>query len=277
MVNAAIDLPGLDPVAFWVGPFFGYGPIAVHWYALAYVAGLLFATWYIKRMAETPKLWGSNPPTLNRQEADDFFIWSLLGVVLGGRLGYVIFYKPLYYAANPLDTFKTWDGGMSFHGGFLGVVIACLIYGRRHRKSLDRMLDLGAAAVPVGLGLGRLANFMNAELWGKPSDMPWAVVFPGETLARHPSQIYEALLEGLCLFIAVRIATHHYGAFKHPGRASGIFALGYGLSRILTEFFREPDRHVGYIAGGWATLGMVYSLPLVAVGIWLLLRSKTTH
>jgi phosphatidylglycerol---prolipoprotein diacylglyceryl transferase len=267
---AAIAFPDIDPVAFWLGP------LAVHWYALAYVAGLLFATWYIKRMAETPKLWGANAPTLNRAEADDFFIWGLAGVILGGRLGYVLFYKPAFYFSNPVEIFKTLDGGMSFHGGFVGVVIACLIYGRLKGKTLDRMLDLGAAAVPVGLGLGRVANFINAELWGKPTDAPWGVVFPGETLARHPSQLYEAALEGLLLFLAVRIATHQYGALKHPGRASGIFALGYGLSRILVEFFREPDRHVGYVAGP-VTLGMVYSLPLVAIGLWLLIRSRYTQ
>jgi phosphatidylglycerol---prolipoprotein diacylglyceryl transferase len=265
-----LTFPPLHPVAFNIGP------LAVHWYALAYVAGLLFATWYIKRTADTPRLWGAYPATLNRQEADDFFLWGLAGVILGGRLGYVLFYKPVFYLSNPIEIFKTLDGGMSFHGGFLGVVVACLIYGRRHGKTLDRMLDLGAAAVPVGLGLGRLANFVNAELWGRPSDVPWAVIFPGETVARHASQLYEAALEGVLLFLAVRIATHWYGAFKHPGRASGIFALGYGLSRIFVEFFREPDRFAGYI-GGMFTLGMIYSLPLVAVGIWLLLRSRTTQ
>jgi phosphatidylglycerol---prolipoprotein diacylglyceryl transferase len=267
---AAIPFPPIDEVAFWLGPF------AVRWYALAYVAGLLFATWYIKRLAETPKLWGANPPTLNRTEADDFFLWGLAGVVLGGRLGYVLFYKPLYYLSNPLQIFNTLDGGMSFHGGFLGVVLACILYGRPRGKTLDRMLDLGAASVPVGLGLGRVANFINAELLGRPTDVSWGVIFPGETIARHPSQLYEAVLEGLLLFIAVRIATHRYGAFKHPGLASGIFALGYGVSRIIVEFFREPDRHVGYI-GGVFTLGMVYSLPLVAVGIWLLLRARHTR
>jgi phosphatidylglycerol---prolipoprotein diacylglyceryl transferase len=264
---AVIALPNLDPVAFAIGPFM------LRWYALAYVAALLFATWYIKRLAATPKLWGAEAPTLNAKEADDFFLWGLLGVIAGGRLGYVLLYNPGFYLANPLAILKTWDGGMSFHGGFAGVVIACLIYGQKHGKTLDRMLDLGAAAVPVGLGLGRLANFVNAELWGKVSDLPWAVVFPGQSLARHPSQIYEAVLEGAVLFIAVRIATHHYGALKHPGRASGIFAAGYGLARITVEFFREPDAHVGYLAGPM-TLGMAYSLPLVAIGLWLLLRSR---
>jgi phosphatidylglycerol---prolipoprotein diacylglyceryl transferase len=267
---AAIQLPYINPILF------EWGWIKIHWYALAYIAGLLFSNWYIKRMAATPRLWGANAPTMDRQQADDFFIWAIIGVVLGGRLGYVLFYKPLFYLSHPADILKTWDGGMSFHGGFLGVVVACLIFGRMHGKSLDRMLDLGAASVPVGLGLGRIANFVNAELLGRQADLPWAVIFDGENIARHPSQLYEAALEGLVLFTSVRIATHSFAALKHPGRASGIFALGYGLSRILSEFFREPDAHVGYL-NGWMTLGMLYSLPLVAVGIWLLLRSRTTQ
>jgi phosphatidylglycerol:prolipoprotein diacylglycerol transferase len=216
----------------------------------------------MKRLVSTPRLWGSQKPSMTVPQVDDFFIWSVLGVVLGGRLGYVLFYKPFFYLSHPLEIVKMWDGGMSFHGGFLGVVVACLLYGRSIGTSLDRMLDLGAASVPVGLGLGRLANFINSELWGRPTQVP-----------RHPSQLYEAVLEGLVLFLAVRIGTHRYGALQHPGRASGIFALVYGLSRIAVEFFREPDSFLGYF-GGFATMGMILSLPLCAVGIWLLLRSR---
>ncbi len=247
----------------------------MHWYALAYVAGLLFAVWYIKYLARQPRLWGANPPTLSSAEADDFFIYALLGVVLGGRLGYVLFYKPSYYLHNPLEILHTWMAACRSTAAFWALSSPCLIYGRMKDKSLDRMLDLGAASVPVGLGLGRLANFINGELWGRPSDLPWAVVFPGETFARHPSQLYEALLEGLLLFIAVRIATHRYGALKHPGRAAGIFAFGYALSRIFIEFFREPDSFLGYY-GGVFTMGMFLSLPLLLVGIWLLIRSRHT-
>ncbi len=266
---AVIAFPNLSPIVF------EWGPLVVRWYALAYVAGLLFAAWYIKRLVSTPRLWGANRPTLTVSQVDDLFLWFMLGVIGGGRLGYVLFYKPLHYFANPLEIFKTWDGGMSFHGGFLGVVLACLIYGRRHGMGLDRLLDLGAAATPVGLGLGRVANFINAELWGRVSDMPWAVMFPGDNFGRHPSQLYEALLEGLLLFLVIRLATHRWGALKHPGRASGLYALIYGLSRIFVEFFREPDQHLGYFAG-YFTMGMALSLPLVAVGIWLLLRSRKT-
>jgi phosphatidylglycerol---prolipoprotein diacylglyceryl transferase len=267
---AVIPFPPLDPIAFSIGPF------SVHWYALAYVIGLLFATWYIKRLVGFPKLWGAMRPTLTVPQVDDLFLWFLVGVIGGGRLGYVLFYKPAFYLANPLEIFKTWDGGMSFHGGFLGVVLACWLWGRKHDVRLDQLLDLGAASVPVGLGLGRVANFINAELWGRPSDVPWAVMFPGDSVGRHPSQLYEALLEGLVLFVLVRIGTHRFSILQRPGRASGIFALGYGVSRIFIEYFREPDAHVGYIAG-FVTLGMIYSLPLVLVGVWLLLRSRQTR
>ncbi len=263
---AALAFPPLNPIAFTIGPF------AIHWYALAYVTGLLFASWYLKRLVTFPKLWGAYRPTLTIQQIDDLFLWFLIGVIGGGRLGYVLFYKPTFYFSHPLEIFKTWDGGMSFHGGFLGVVIACWLYGRKHGIRLDRLLDLGAAVSSVGLGLGRLANFINAELWGRPSDMPWAVIFPGDSFGRHPSQLYEALLEGLVLFVIVRIATHRYAALQYPGRAAGIFALGYGLSRIFVEYFREPDAQLGYFAG-FITMGMILSLPLVFIGIWLLIRS----
>lgn len=268
-VPAVLPFPPVDPVLFEIGPF------AVRWYALAYIAGLVFASWYMKRLVSNPRLWGKSRPSMTVPQVDDFFLWSVLGVVLGGRLGYVLFYNPLYYVSHPLEIVKMWDGGMSFHGGFLGVVIACLLYGRRIGTGLDRMLDLGAASVPVGLGLGRLANFINSELWGRAAEVPWAIVFPlDETRTpRHPSQLYEAVLEGLVLFLAVRVATHRYGALQYPGRAAGVFALVYGLSRILVEFFREPDAHLGYFAG-FVTMGMILSVPLCAVGIWLLMRSR---
>lgn len=266
-----IAFPNIDPIAFSIGPF------AVRWYALAYIAGLVFAIWYAKRLVATPRLWADRKPTLTPKQVDDLFIWIALGVILGGRLGYVLFYNPLHFATHPLDIFRMWEGGMSFHGGFLGVVVALLIYGRKHGATLDRLLDLGAAATPVGLGLGRLANFINGELYGRPGDVPWAMIFPHDPdqVPRHPSQLYEACLEGLVLFLVIRIATHHFKALAHPGRASGLFALGYGLSRIIVEFFREPDVQLGYFLG-FITMGMILSLPLVAIGIWLLIRSRRT-
>ena len=267
---ALIAFPNIDPVAFSLGPF------VVRWYALAYIAGLLFAVWYARSLVSTPALWQDETPSATRQQIDDIFIWITLGVVLGGRIGYIIFYNPAQYLSNPLAMLRVWEGGMSFHGGFLGVAVALSLYARKIGTTLDRLLDLGAAAAPVGLGLGRFANFINGELYGRASRVSWAMIFPNDPdqLPRHPSQLYEAALEGLVLFLAVRIATHHFKALSHPGRASGVFALGYGLSRIVVEFFREPDTQIGYFFG-FITMGMILSLPLVAVGAWLLLRSRS--
>jgi phosphatidylglycerol---prolipoprotein diacylglyceryl transferase len=268
---AAIPFPNISPNAIELGPFI------VKWYGLGYVAGLLFATWYMKRLVANAALWGRLQPTMTALQIDSMFVWFFIGVVGGGRLGYVLFYNLPKYLAAPLDVFKFWDGGMSFHGGFLGVVVACYFYGKKIGMGLDRMLDLGAASVPPALGFVRVANYINAELYGRATDVPWAVIFPGESFGRHPSQLYEAILEGLLLFIAVRIGTHKYQALAHPGRASGIFALGYGLSRIIVEYFREPDKQLGYLLGtDFITMGMVLSLPLVIVGVWLLLRSRNT-
>ena len=266
----AIPFPNIDPVAFSIGP------VDVRWYSLAYIAGLLFAIWYAKRLVSNRSLWGKAGPSATADQIDGLLIWVTLGVILGGRLGYVIFYNPAFFAANPVEILKLWTGGMSFHGGFLGVVIACWLYGRKHGIGLDQLLDLGAATVPVGLGLGRLANFVRGELYGRASDVPWAMVFPGAgPEPRHPSQLYEFALEGAVLFMAVRIATHRFKVLARPGLASAVFATGYGLSRIAVEFAREPDAHIGYIAG-WATLGMIYSLPLVATGLWLAARARKT-
>jgi phosphatidylglycerol---prolipoprotein diacylglyceryl transferase len=266
---AVLDFPNIGP------NLISFGPFVVKWYGMAYVAGLLFATWYMKQLVTNSSLWGRVKPTMVPVQIDNMFVWYFLGVVLGGRLGYVLLYNPAKYLAHPLEIFKVWDGGMSFHGGFMGVVIACYFYGRQIGATLDRMLDLGAASVPVALGLVRITNFINAELYGRASDLPWAVIFPGENFGRHPSQLYEALLEGIVLFLAVRAATHRYTALAHAGRASGVFALGYGLSRIFVEFFRVPDVQIGYFFG-FITMGMILSLPLVAVGIWLLWRSRDT-
>ena len=265
---AVIPFPNIDPVAFSVGP------VVVRWYALAYIVGLLGAVWYAKRLVRNSDLWPGMQPSATPEQIDDLLLWTTIGVVLGGRLGYVLFYNPAHFAANPAEIFQVWSGGMSFHGGFLGVVVACLIYGRRHGIGLGRLLDLAAAGVPIGLGLGRLANFINGELYGRASDVPWAMVFPGGGPdARHPSQLYEAVLEGLLLFLAVRLATHRWKALPRAGAAAGVFAMWYGASRFVVEFAREPDAHIGYLAGGWLTMGMVLSLPLIAVGVWLWVRA----
>jgi phosphatidylglycerol---prolipoprotein diacylglyceryl transferase len=265
---AALPFPNIDPVIFSIGPF------AVRWYALAYVAGLVFGMWHMKRLVLNPALWAGRKPSATAKQIDDLFIWALLGVVLGGRVGYVLFYAPGLVLADPLSILRAWEGGMSFHGGFLGVVVASYIFGRRNGIGLDRLLDLGAAATPVGLGLGRLANFINGELYGRVTDAPWGFVFPGGgELPRHPSQLYEFALEGVALFAIVNFAVHRFKILARPGLASGLYALIYGLSRIAVETVREPDAHIGYF-NGFMTMGMILSLPLLAIGIWLLLRSR---
>ncbi|MEM7635859.1 MAG: prolipoprotein diacylglyceryl transferase [Pseudomonadota bacterium] len=266
----AIPFPVIDPVAL------SLGPLEIRWYALAYVVGLMGAIWYAKRLVSNDALWPGSKPHTSPAQLDDLLLWSTLGVLLGGRLGYVLFYNPVYFLHNPSEILQMWNGGMSFHGGFLGVVVACYFYGRRHGIGMWQLLDLGAASVPIGLFLGRIANFINAELYGKVTDVPWAMVFPGGGPdPRHPSQLYEAALEGIVLFIAVRVATHTYKCLPRTGVASGVFATGYALSRIIVEFAREPDAHIGYLTGGWLTMGMVLSLPLLGVGVWLLMRART--
>ncbi|WP_108881118.1 prolipoprotein diacylglyceryl transferase [Anderseniella sp. Alg231-50] len=265
----AIPFPVIDPVAL------SLGPLEIRWYALAYVVGLMGAIWYAKRLVSNEALWPGAKPHTSPAQLDDLLLWSTLGVLLGGRLGYVLFYNPAYFVQNPSEILQMWNGGMSFHGGFLGVVVACYFYGRRHGIGMWQLLDLGAASVPIGLFLGRLANFINAELYGKVTDVPWAMVFPGGGPdPRHPSQLYEAGLEGILLFLAVRVATHRMKCLPRAGVASGVFATGYAASRIIVEFAREPDAHIGYLTGGWLTMGMVLSLPLLGVGIWLLARSR---
>src|SRR5205823_8542074 len=211
---ALLAVPNFGPFAFSIGPF------AVRRYALSYIAALIFAVWYMRRLVANSALWEGKAPTATPQQIDDVFVWITLGVILGGRIGYILFYNFSHFLADPLAMLRVWEGGMSFHGGFLGVVVALLLYARRIGTTLDRLLDLGAAAAPVGLGLGRLANFINGELYGRPTDVPWAMIFPHDPtqLPRHPSQLYEALLEGLVLFLVIRIATHRFKALAHPGR-----------------------------------------------------------
>ena len=262
-----LPFPEIDPVAFSIGP------LAVRWYALAYVFGLLLTLAYAKHLVRRPELWDATGPPVSSEQLDDFLLWATLGVVIGGRLGYVLFYNLPQYLSHPLAILEVWHGGMSFHGGFLGVVAASWLYARSHEMRLDRLLDLAAAGVPIGLGLGRLANFINGELYGRPSSAPWAMVFPnGGPEPRHPSQLYEALLEGLVLFAVIKIATDRYHALARPGLVAGIFALGYGLARFGIEFCREPDVQIGPVIG-FLTAGMLLSLPLMAIGLWLIQRA----
>lgn len=269
MPLAALPFPNIDPVIVHLGP------LAVHWYGAGYVVGILFAWWYAKRLVTNPRLWTDGIAPMKPQDLDDFIVWAAVGVVLGGRAGYVLFYDLSRYIANPLDIFAVWQGGMSFHGGLLGTILAMVLFARSRGIRAWSLLDVVSAGVPVGLGLVRLANFINSELWGRTSDAPWAIVFPnGGPLARHPSQLYEALLEGLLLFVVLRVLTHSWLKLKTPRFVGGAFITGYGLSRIFVEFFREPDAQLGYLAGGWLTMGMVLSVPMVLIGIWAMATAR---
>lgn len=255
----AIAYPMIDPVAVQLGP------IAIRWYALAYIAGLLLGWWLAKRLCATDRLWGSTPHP-KPLDIDDLIVWVAFGVILGGRFGYVLFYDLPHYLANPLEALELWHGGMSFHGGFLGASLALGLFARQKGLPLMPVFDVAAAVTPIGLFFGRVANFINGELFGRVTDVPWAMVFPnGGPDPRHPSQLYQATLEGVALFVLVQILVRA-GAFKRPGLVTGAFVAGYGLARIVGECFREPDAQLGYLAGG-LTMGMLLSAPMVAIGI----------
>lgn len=265
----ALPFPNIDPIILRIGP------LAIHWYGVGYIVGILFAWWYAKRLAANARLWPNGVLPMKPEDLDDFVLWAAVGVVAGGRVGYILFYDLPKYLANPLDIFAVWQGGMSFHGGILGVTLAMILFARRRGIHVWSLFDVVAAGVPVGLGLVRVANFINSELWGRPTDVAWAVEFPnGGPFPRHPSQLYEALLEGLVLFLVLRLLTHSGLKLKTPRFVSGAFVCGYGLSRIFVEFFREPDAQLGYLVGGWLTMGMVLSLPMVLIGIWAMVTAK---
>lgn len=266
---AALPFPAIDPVIVQIGP------IAIHWYGLGYVVGILFAWWYAKRIVSTPRLWAAATPAMKPEDVDDFLLWAAIGVVAGGRLGYVLFYDLGRYLSDPAAILAVWSGGMSFHGGMLGVIVAMVFFARARGIGVWSMFDTIAAGVPVGLGLVRLTNFINSELWGRATDMPWGIVFPnGGPLPRHPSQLYEAGLEGLVLFVVLWFLVWKSGRLKTPRFVGGAFIAGYGLSRIFVELFRVPDAHIGYLVGGWLTMGMVLSLPMVAAGLWAMITAR---
>lgn len=259
MPPLAIAFPQFDPVAFALGPF------AVRWYALAYIGGIVLGWLYARSLLRKPALWGGASPMTTLQ-LDDFIVWVTLGIILGGRIGYVLFYNPAYFAAHPLEIFQLWNGGMSFHGGFLGCVAAVLLFGWRHGINVFSLGDLTCAVGPIGLLLGRIANFINGELWGRVTDVSWGVIFPhGGPLPRHPSQLYEAALEGVVLFAVLAIAIR-LGALRRPGAVIGLFAIVYPLARIVSEMFREPDPQLGFLWGG-LTMGMLLSVPMLLAGI----------
>jgi len=254
-----IPFPTIDPVLVSIGPF------AVRWYALAYIVGILAGWLYARAVLRAERLWGGAPP-MTVADYDDFVLWVTLGIILGGRLGYVLLYNPGYFAAHPAEVLQLWKGGMSFHGGFLGCVLAGVLFARYRGISILSLGDITCAAGTIGIFLGRIANFINGELWGRMTDVPWAMVFPGGgPLARHPSQLYEAVLEGLVLF-AVLTALIRAGALRRPGFIMGAFAFGYSVARAICELYREPDPQLGFLWGG-LTMGMLLSLPLMLAGI----------
>jgi len=259
-----LAFPNIDPVIFAIGPF------AVRWYALAFIAGLLigwkYITWYV-----------SKPPhAMVRKNVDDFLVWITLGVVLGGRLGYAGFYNAEFYLSNPLAILQVWRGGMSFHGGLIGVIVVILLFCRQRQLDYWAVGDTVACAVPIGLFFGRIANFINGELFGRVTNVPWAMVFPhGGSLPRHPSQLYEALLEGLVLFIILYVLSKNERWRLKTGFLSGVFMIGYAAARGFVEFFRQPDAHIGFLFGNF-TMGQLLSVPLVLLGLYLIFRTPKT-
>jgi phosphatidylglycerol---prolipoprotein diacylglyceryl transferase len=260
-----IAFPVIDPVLVEIGPF------AIRWYALAYIAGIVIGWRLARRLVQ----WA--PKVATAEQMDDYVTWVTLGIIAGGRLGYVLFYRPGYYVTAPWEALYVWQGGMSFHGGALGVIIATWWFGRRNSLDWVAFADRVVCVVPIGLFFGRLANFINGELWGRVTDVPWAMVFPtGGPEPRHPSQLYQAGLEGACLFILLMVLARSERIRARPGVLSGAFLAGYGVARSLGELFRQPDAHLGFLVAG-ATMGQLLSVPMILAGAWLILRAKERH
>ena len=261
-----ISYPTIDPIAF------SLGPLHFRWYGFMYLLGFVSA-WLLAR-SRIRRGWGGLPKTRpwNNEEFDDLVTWAFLGVIVGGRAGYVLFYDPLLFFQDPLELFRIWHGGMSFHGGLLGVLLAFCYFARKSKRSFLEISDFIAPLIPPGLFFGRIGNFINAEHWGTPSNLPWAMIFPDAgPLPRHPSQLYEAVVEGIVLFAILWITS---SSKRDKGLISGLFALFYGIFRCAMELVREPDAHIGYLAFGWLTIGQLLSVPLILVGIWLIARSR---
>lgn len=263
MLPLVITYPVIDPVAF------SLGGVPVRWYGLAYMTGLLLGWLYIRHLLRYGRLWGGAPP-MSPDQADNMLLWTTLGVVIGGRLGFVLLYEPRYFLANPADVVKVWNGGMAFHGGLLGVGLALLLFSRSMKMNPLSAFDLAAAGVPFGLFFGRIANFINAELYGRVSTVPWAMVFPGGGPdPRHPSQLYEGFLEGIVIFIVLCVLTYRYRALTRPGLVIGAFLAMYGTFRIVSENFRASD-----ILWFWPNApipaGMFYSIPMILIGLYFI-------
>jgi phosphatidylglycerol---prolipoprotein diacylglyceryl transferase len=264
----AITFPAIDPVAISIGP------LAIRWYALAYISGIVIGWIYARALIRSEKLWGGPAPIAPLQ-LDDFILWVTIGIIVGGRTGYVLFYNPAVFIQHPAAILKLWEGGMSFHGGFLGCVAAVMLFALKNKISILSLGDITTAVAPIGIFLGRLANFIKGELWGREADasVPWRMVFPDDALQlfRHPSQLYEAALEGILLFVVLAVMVR-MGALKRPGLILGSFIAIYGLGRITGEFFREPDPQLGFLWGG-LTMGMLLSVPMIIAGAILIMMA----
>jgi phosphatidylglycerol:prolipoprotein diacylglycerol transferase len=262
-----LPFPAINPILVQ------WGPLAIRWYALAYIAGLIAGWVLIRRVVGNDALWGGVARP-DRDSIDDLLVYCAFGVVIGGRLGNVLFYDPSYYFAHPLEILKVWQGGMAFHGGLIGALVGIALFARRHRAPLLTVLDLVAIAAPIGIFFGRIANFIKPELWGRPSDVPWAMIFPGDPagVPRHPSQIYEAVLEGLAVFAIVGLFARA-GALRRPGLITGAFGVAYGIARVVSEFYRDPDPVLEDLGHG-LTMGMLLSAPMIALGLALMFWSR---
>lgn len=275
----AIPFPEIDPIAL------DLGFMKIRWYGLAYMAGLILGWMYIRQLLRETTLWPANKPPFHPDLTDDLLIFITLGVIVGGRLGSVLFYEPSKYLSDPGAILRVWQGGMAFHGALIGCGVGAWAFARREKVSLWSTMDLCAAAVPIGLFFGRLANFINGELFGRPTDVAWGMVFPKvtaafpqlaalEPTARHPSQLYEALGEGLILFLLLRVMTHHRAALLRPGTVIGTFLVGYGVARSIAELFRQPDP-AHFLTIPPLTPGIAYSLPMISLGLYFLSLART--
>ena len=291
-MNALLPFPDISPELFSV-TIFGF-TLALRWYALAYIFGILIGWWLVVRAVRQPRIWKEETPPATTQQVEDLLFWVIAGVIGGGRLGYVLFYQPGSYLSDPLSILRVWEGGMSFHGGALGVIIATFFYTWRHQLPRLQLGDMVALGIPPGLLLGRLANFINAELWGRPTDLPWGVAFPTEAAqycpevlglcARHPSQLYESFLEGFVLGALLLWLAWKRGALKRPGTIMGVFLAGYGIARFLVEFVRQPDAQfvsvgnplgLAWQMGGYGlTMGQILCLPMIIIGAILIVRAR---
>ena len=285
-----LQFPNINPYVPLLGPYqfnllsWHVGPIGIRWYALAYIAGIVLGWRYAVRLVRDPKLWGGQTPSATPTQIDDFILWVTLGVVIGGRLGSMVFYNTHELLTHPLVTFQIWNGGMSFHGALIAVILVILVFARANRIKVLRLSDLVSPCVPFGLFFGRIANFINGELWGRVTHVPWGMVFCNQTilheygtcpagdLPRHPSQLYEAGLEGIALFLILRLATHRFKWLQREGAVTGLFLACYALFRIALENVRQPDEGMPNFPFG-LTMGMILSIPMFLVGVWMIWRA----